>query len=69
MFMEVFGRKTNFIIPVDGPAVEGEVLEILRILEFYEDSLIIKQREIKQAHVPIAECELQQVAGDILGGD
>jgi len=33
LFVEVFGRKSNLVIPIDGPAVEGVVAEILRILE------------------------------------
>ena len=67
MFMEVFGRKTYFIIPINGPAVEGVLTKIIRILEFDENTLVVELREIEQTHVAIAEGELQQVAGDVLG--
>ena len=69
MFVEVFRRESYFIIPVNGPTVEGVVSEILRILELYEDALVVELGEIKQAHVTVAEGEFQQIAGDILGGD
>ena len=67
MFVEVFWRKTYFIIPIDCPTVKGVISEILRILEFDEDALIVQLGEVEQAHVTIAEGELQQVAGDVLG--
>ena len=67
--MEVFGRKTYFIIPINGPAVEGVIAKVLRILEFDENALVVELGEIEQAHVAIAEGELQQVAGDVLGAD
>ena len=69
MLVEVFRRKSYFIIPVNGPAVEGVVSEILRILEFDENALIVQLGEVEQTHVAIAEGELQQIAGDILGGN
>jgi len=68
VFVEVFGRKSNLVIPIDGPAVEGVVAEILRILEFRENALVVDAGEVKSTHVAVAEGELQQVAGDILGG-
>ena len=69
MFVEVFGRKAYFIIPINGPAVEGVIAKVLRILEFDENALVVELGEIEQAHVAIAEGKLQQVAGDILGSD
>ena len=67
--MEVLGRKTYFIIPINGPAVEGVISEILRILEFDENTLVVQLGEVEQTHVAVAEGELQQVAGDIFGAD
>ena len=67
MFVEVFGRKSYFIIPINGPAVKGVIPEIFRILEFDENALVVELGEIEQTHVAIAEGELQQVARDILG--
>ena len=69
MFVEVFGRKTYFIIPINGPAVEGVIAKVLRILEFDENALIVQLREVEQTHIAIAEGKLQQIAGDILGAD
>ena len=66
MLVEVFGRKSYFIIPINGPAVEGVIAKVLRILEFDENALIVELGEIEQAHIAIAEGELQKVAGDIL---
>ena len=66
LFVEVFRRKSNLIIPIDSPAVEGIIAEILRILEFRENSLVVDAGEVENAHVAITEGELQQVAGDIL---
>ncbi len=68
MFVEVFRRKSNLVIPIDSPAVKSVVAEILRILEFRENALIVDAGEVENTHVAIAEGELQQVAGDILGG-
>ena len=69
MFVEVFGRKTYFIIPIDSPTIEGEIFEILRILELDENALVVQLGEVEQTYVAIAEGKLQQVAGDILGAD
>ena len=66
--MEVFGRKTNFIIPIDSPAIEGIVAKILRILEFRENAFVVNAGEVESTHIAVAEGELQQVAGDVLGG-
>ena len=68
MLIEVFRRKSNLIIPIDSPAVEGVVAEILRILEFREKAFVVDAGEVENAQVAIAEGELQQIAGDILGG-
>lgn len=68
MLMKVFRRKSNLIIPIDSPAVEGVVTEVLRILEFRENALVVDAGEVERTHVAVAEGELQQVAGDILGG-
>ena len=68
MLIEVFRRKSNLIIPIDSPAVEGVVAEILWILEFREKAFVVDAGEVENAHVAIAEGELQQIAGDILGG-
>lgn len=35
-FVEVFGRKSNLIIPIDSPAVESIIAEILQILLLLE---------------------------------
>lgn len=67
--MEVFGRKTYFIIPINSPTVEGVIAEVLRVLEFDENALVVELGEIEQAHVAIAEGELQQVARDVFGAD
>ena len=67
MFVEVLRRKTYFIVPIDGPAVEGIIAEILRVLEFDENALVVELGEVEQTHVAIAEGELQQIAGDVLG--
>lgn len=67
-FVEVFRRKSNLVIPIDSPAVKSVVAEILRILEFRENALIVDAGEVEQTHVAVAEGELQRVAGDILGG-
>ena len=67
MFVEVFRRKAYFIIPINSPAVKGIISEILRILEFDENALVVQLGEVEQTHVAIAEGEPQQVAGDILG--
>ena len=55
MFVEVFGRKAYFIIPINGPAVEGVITEILRILELDENALVVQLGEVEQTHVAIAE--------------
>ena len=68
MLIEEFRRKSNLIIPIDSPAVEGVIAEILRILKFRENALVMDAREVEKAHVAVVEGELQQVAGDILGG-
>ena len=68
MFVEVFGRKSNLIVPIDSPTVEGIVAEVFRVLEFRENALVVDAGEVENAHVAIAEGELQQIAGDILGG-
>ena len=68
MFEEVFGRKSNLIIPIDSPTVEGIVAEVFRVLEFRENALVVDAGEVESAHIAIAEGKLQQVAGDILGG-
>lgn len=68
LFVEVFGCESYFIIPIDSPAVEGVIAEILRILEFCENALVIEPGEIEQTRIAIAEGEFQQVAGNILGG-
>lgn len=69
MLIEVFRRKSNLIIPIDSPAVEGIIAEVFRILEFREDALVVDAGEVENAHFAVAEGELQQVAGDILGSD
>ena len=61
-------RKTNLIIPIDSPADEGVITEILGILEFRENALVVDAGEVEKAHVAIAEGGLQQMAGDILDG-
>ena len=66
VFVEVFGRESYFIIPIDSPAVEGVIAEILRILEFCENAFVVDAGEVKSTHVAVAEGELQQVTGDIL---
>ena len=68
MFVEVFGRKSNLIVPIDSPTVEGIVAEVFRVLEFRENALVVDTGEVESAHIAIAEGKLQQVAGDILGG-
>ena len=69
-FVEVFRRESNLIIPIDSPAVKGVIAEILRILEFRKDALVVDAGEVENAHLAIAEGELQQISGDILdGGD
>ena len=69
MLVEVFGRESYFIIPINGPTVEGVIAEILRILELDENALVVQLGEVEQTYVAIAEGKLQQVAGDILGAD
>ena len=68
MFVEVFGRKSNLVIPIDGPAVEGVVSEVLWVLELCENAFVVDAGEVECAYVAVAEGELQQVTGDILGG-
>ena len=68
VFVEVFGRKSNLVIPIDGPAVEGVVSEVLWVLELCENAFVVDAGEVESTHVTVAEGELQQVAGDILGG-
>ena len=68
MFVEVFGRKSNLIVPIDSPTVEGIVAEVFRVLEFGENALVVDTGKVESAHIDIAEGTLQQVAGDILGG-
>lgn len=68
MFVEILRRKTYFIVPIDGPAVESVVSEILRVLEFRENALVVDAGEVKGTNLAVAEGEFQQVAGDILGG-
>jgi len=41
VFVEVFGRKSNLVILIDGPAVEGVVTEVLRILELCENAFVV----------------------------
>lgn len=67
LFVEVFWRKSNLIIPIDSPTVKGVIAEVFRILEFRENALVVDAGEVENAHVTIAEGKLQQVAGDILG--
>ena len=67
--MEVFRRKSNLIIPINRPAVKGVIAEVFWILELRENALVIDAGEVENAHVAVAEGELQQVAGDILGSD
>ena len=68
LFVEVFGRKSNLIVPIDSPTVEGIVAEVFRVLEFGENALVVDAGEVESAHIAVAEGKLQQVAGDILGG-
>ena len=68
VFVEVFGRKSNLVIPIDGPAVEGVVSEVLWVLELCENAFVVDAGEVKSTHIAVAEGELQQVAGDIFGG-
>ena len=67
LFVEVFGRKSNLIVPIDGPAVKGVIAEVLRVLELGENALVVNAGEVEGAYVAVAEGELQQVAGDMLG--
>lgn len=69
LFVEVFRRESDFIIPIDSPAVECVIAEVFRILELRENALVIDAGEVENTHVAVAEGELQQVAGDILGSD
>lgn len=39
-FIERFGRKAYFIIPVDGERVEREVAEVVHILQLTADTLL-----------------------------
>ena len=66
MFVEVFGRKSNLVVPIDGTAVKGIVSEVFRILKFREYAFVEDTGEVEGTHVAVAEGELQQVAGDIL---
>lgn len=42
VFVEVFGRKSNLVIPIDGPAVEGVVSEVLWVLELCEKAFVVR---------------------------
>lgn len=67
MFIEAFRSKSDFIVPIDSPTIEGIIAEILWIFEFNENAFVVQLREVEQAHIAVTEDELQQIAGNILG--
>ena len=58
MFVEVFGCKSNLIVPIDSPTVEGIVAEVFRVLEFGENALVVDAGEVESAHIAVAEGKL-----------